>query len=254
MLKHLIFLLLFLAFIGCAEAPSVAWEQQSLTEELLTECQDAICPDMTINYVLIKGDDAVSNNINNSVQNSMVAVLTYTEDSPKENIEQAMQEYAKRNQDFLKEFPDSAGGDQYECQIEVTTHGQLGSIVSLEQWSYLYEGGAHGNSSSDFLNFDLKTGQSLELNQLIADWDAFLAIAENAFREQRKLSADGSLNEEGGFWFDEDRFRLPNSAGISVEGMLFIYNPYDIASYADGSIEFTLSIDQIEQFINPEFL
>ena len=253
MLKRLIIALLLLAVYACSDPPLVVWEQHSLTESELDDCANEPCPDITINYTLAKGEGTVSESINTQIEARMMAVFTNAEDAPN-SLEDAIQSFTKRYQELLTDFPESAGADNYEAQVEVTNHGQIGNIASLEHWAYLYEGGAHGWSGSDFLNFDLRTGTQLSMDDLFTDQKTLLDIAEKAFRDSRELPENGSLNEQGGFWFDEDRFRLPETVGIGIKGLLIIYNPYDIASYADGSIEFTIPLEQIEHLINPDLL
>lgn len=253
MLKRLLVTLLFIALLSCSDQPFMEWGQQSLTEAELDSCQMDPCPQMTINYVLAKGNSKVSDSINSHVEMRMIAVLANAEDGP-QTVEQAMAHFAQRYQELLSDFPESAGADNYEVQLEVTLHGQFKYMVSLEVWAYMYEGGAHGWSGSDFLNFDLQTGAHLGMADLFTDQKALLEIAEQAFRLQRGLPDTGSLNEQGGFWFEQDRFRLPESVGIGPESLLFIYNQYDIASYAEGPIEFSIPLERIEHLINPELL
>ena len=165
MLKRLIIALLLLAVYACSDPPLVVWEQHSLTESELDDCANEPCPDITINYTLAKGEGTVSESINTQIEARMMAVFTNAEDAPN-SLEDAIQSFTKRYQELLTDFPESAGADNYEAQVEVTNHGQIGNIASLEHWAYLYEGGAHGWSGSDFLNFDLRTGTQLSMDDL----------------------------------------------------------------------------------------
>ena len=42
--------------------------------------------------------------------------------------------------------------------------------------------------------------------------------------------------------FEEDRFSLPENLGFTPGGLELLYNPYEVASYADGPISLVLPI------------
>ena len=50
------------------------------------------------------------------------------------------------------------------------------------------------------------------------------------------------------YFFNED-FDLPNNIGFNDEGIMFFYNVYDIASYADGITEFTVPYHTLEALL-----
>lgn len=46
---------------------------------------------------------------------------------------------------------------------------------------------------------------------------------------------------------------LPNgNCGVSAEGVFWNYNPYEVASYADGIITVTVTWDDLKPYINPD--
>lgn len=94
-------------------------------------------------------------------------------------------------------------------------------------------GAAHGNYASHMENFDVSTGSRLKLNNIVAEPYKFTAIAEQVFRKQKGVASDISLSEAG-FSFKDDIFYLPGAFGVFPEGLLFVYAPYEIASYAEG--------------------
>ena len=51
------------------------------------------------------------------------------------------------------------------------------------------------------------------------------------------------------FFFGKD-FQLPETLGYSDEGLIVLYNPYEIASYSQGIIEFTIPYSEISSFLN----
>ncbi len=98
---------------------------------------------------------------------------------------------------------------------------------------FMSSGAAHGNYATHLENFDASTGRHLKLNNIVAEPYKFTAIAEQVFRKQKGVATGMSLSEAG-FSFKEDVFYLPEVFGVFPEGLLFVYAPYEIASYAEG--------------------
>ena len=79
--------------------------------------------------------------------------------------------------------------------------------------------------------------------------DRFTAFAEKKFRSEQNIAKDQSINENG-FWFENDTFYLPESVGFTQDSLIFVYNQYDIASYADGPIELKIAMKEAEPFLS----
>ena len=130
-------------------------------------------------------------------------------------------------------------------------------VLSLTVMDYVYSGGAHGYGGLGALNFDLSTGAELRLEDLSDDPSAFLdRCAEKLLEISRsgdyaELARDGyfpgyedslpGLLRDGNWYFD--------GTGITV-----IANPYEIAPYASGLIEFTLPYEWLQGRIREEYL
>jgi hypothetical protein len=121
-------------------------------------------------------------------------------------------------------------------------------MICLEMKQYLYTGGAHGYGSAWYLNVDLQSGEELSTYDLLNNVDHFKNYAEKVFREKLEVPEGGSINATG-FWFDEDEFYLPETIGFQDSNLILLYNPYDIASYADGAIEIDIPIKEIESYL-----
>ena len=68
------------------------------------------------------------------------------------------------------------------------------------------------------------------------------------FRQKEGIPKDKSINHTG-FMFEQDSFYLPENMGFTKEGLKLLYNPYEVASYADGPIEFTLTHAEIKKYL-----
>ena len=90
------------------------------------------------------------------------------------------------------------------------------------------------------------TGRRIQLSDLLVDGylEPLSALAEKAFRENRGLAADASL-EDAGFRFKDNRFVLTDNFALDSAGLLFHYNEYEIAAYVYGEQRVVLSYDLI---------
>ena len=211
--------------------------------------KNAHCPEITINYIKVLGDGKVAKKINEKIDQFIISSLANGDDetSKARTIVDAASDFVEAFNIDKASFPDIAG--DYFAEISVTELYNTATHICLELRQYLYTGGAHGYGTASFLNFDPRTGNVLTTDQLFKNEKKFTTFAEKKFREQQKISKDESINELG-FWFENDSFQLPSSVGFTQDSLIFIYNQYDIASYADGPIELRIGLDEAKPFLN----
>ena len=139
----------------------------------------------------------------------------------------------------------------WEAKIDGSVVYEDKELLTLQLQSYVFTGGAHGYSAQRFLNFDKKRGVALENWQLFQNREAFEQFVETKFREQEAIPAEASINQTG-LMFESDRFYLPENIGFTKEGVKLLYNPYEVASYADGPIVLTLPFNEVRPFLATE--
>jgi hypothetical protein len=124
--------------------------------------------------------------------------------------------------------------------------------LSLSERSFL--GGAHGLATLRFVNLDPSTGARLELTDVLKEGalPEVTREGEARFREVRAIAEDVTL-EEAGFTFENGVFALPSNFTLRDDGLVFYYNPYEVAPYALGTTEIVLRWDEISDAISPEF-
>ena len=123
-------------------------------------------------------------------------------------------------------------------------------LLTLEWSDQSYTGGAHPNYFQEYINFDTRTGEQIHLNNLLRAEarDKLTALAEAHFRQAREMPAEKSWNELG-FFFKGGRFTLNDNFRIGSDGLTFLFNPYEIAPYAFGSMELFLSYADIRPLL-----
>lgn len=126
-------------------------------------------------------------------------------------------------------------------------------VISLKSSEYAFTGGAHGMSATRLASYWTESGEAVKLSDLlIPDFDRQLnTIGEKLFRQQWEIPEDQDL-DEAGFWFENNRFRLSDNFAVDTNGLVFLYNPYEVAPYSFGTLELTVDFREIRELLNPE--
>lgn len=113
-----------------------------------------------------------------------------------------------------------------------------------------YTGGAHGNYGSTLSCFDVEHQKKMQLEDLVKiDSNELQVLLETNFRKQFKLRPAEGLNN---VLFD-NYLKANNNFYFNDSGLLFLYNPYEIASFAQGQIIVFISYQELKDKINPSF-
>jgi hypothetical protein len=243
------FLLLFLTSSACKEEVPLSFSAESFTEEAFDICKTVSCPEITINYIKVSGDKSISKKINLEIIGYIISALNIGEDSiPKtKTINDAASDFIKVARLHAADFPDMSA--EYFAEINISELYYSAEIVSIEMHQYLYTGGAHGSGNTFFLNIDPKTGTKIPSEAFFKNSVNFTSFAEIKFREVYKISSIESINATG-FWFEDERFYLPDSIGLTESSLILLYNQYEIASYAEGPIELKIPLQEVEEYLN----
>jgi hypothetical protein len=134
---------------------------------------------------------------------------------------------------FRADFPGAWGGWFIEREIHVARND--GDVVALVLTESSYLGGAHPNSVVVFHNVDARSGEVLDLVDLVRPdaREALEGVVSSAVRRRLGVEPGGSLVEAG---LMDEILPLPASALLTRDGVLLEYNPYEVGPYAMGAI------------------
>jgi Protein of unknown function (DUF3298)/Deacetylase PdaC len=198
-----------------------------------------------INIPNAEGDNDVSESINAIIENFIVNTINFSEDSL---ISFSLNEAATKFDSIYMAFKDDFEENSlvWEALIdgEVTYQSQVITCIAIN--SYLNTGGAHGNMNISFLNFDSQTGQLLIIDDYIKNRLGFIKLAEKYFNIELQESLDETNFDD--YFFGED-FHLPENIGFSDDGLILLYNVYEIAPYSEGITEFTIPFEEALPFL-----
>ncbi len=240
--------LVLLPFLGCNEKEELFLTAESFTENSLDSCKNNLCAEITINYVIAFGEEGVSKKINSKIEKFIISSLMLGEDSipSAKTIEEAASEFIATYKSDLQSFPDMTAG--YFAEISVNELYRSEKLLCLEMRQYLFAGGAHGYGTTSFKNIDIETGEEFSDADIFKDKKEFAAFAEKKFRKQQSIPSDAPINGTG-FWFANDAFYLSENMGFTPDTLIFIYNQYDIASYAEGPIELKIAMAEATPYL-----
>ena len=246
--KIKILLLFFIITFSCNEEVTNILSHENFSEEFQGKCLGEDCAKVTIDYCKIMGEKEVVERINFTVGNAIIYFLKSNLDKNVRatNIAEAANIFLESYESDKKEFPELS---PYLVEISISTSYSSPSILSIKTDFYSFTGGAHGNGNEKFLNFDPLTGSLISTSSIFKDKKEFTDFAESVFRKEKGIPAGDSINSTG-FWFENEKFYLPESIGMSESKLIIIYNPYEIASYADGAIEIRIPMDEVKPFLN----
>jgi hypothetical protein len=141
-----------------------------------------------------------------------------------------------------------AVGGCWELNTRLDTVFANARLLTARLDTYTYTGGAHPNSYTTYISFDRRTGLPLTLNDMVSDTTTLLLAVERAFRQKQGLAPDQDLETEG-YFLRDGQFFLPTSFGAGRTGLIFYYNPYEIAAYAQGPIELAIPYESLGELI-----
>jgi hypothetical protein len=239
--------LLTLAF-SCKKHTPLVFSSESFTEDSLAICQNTSCPEISINYIKVEGDELIANKLNSAIETFIIEALEIRDDSiPKaSSISEAASNFIQTYRLHSADFPDMEA--EYFAEIDVSESFASEELISINMHQYLYSGGAHGYENSSFKNLDRRTGEEISSADLFKNSEELNHLVEKKFREIHNIPAAASINSTG-FSFENDSFYLPETIGFTKDKMLLVYNQYEIASYADGAVEVEISKEEIKEYL-----
>lgn len=213
---------------------------------------DAIPADVTISYpelVSFNGTDPVAEEINRAIQKRLLAAGTVNGDGFASK-EELIDNFRTRYQQAMKE--DTAMIGAWFLKFEAVIRYADEELLCLDIMDSSFIGGAHPDSLVTYQVFSLQTGLPLALTTFVpADKaDELVKVAEKNFRVLRELKSEQSL-ADAGYQFADNRFALNTNFLVTRDGLVFYYNPYEIAPYGMGNTELLVPWAELKTIADP---
>jgi hypothetical protein len=139
----------------------------------------------------------------------------------------------------------------YEERFETEVNTPRLLVVSRTR--SIYTGDAHPNHDKTYFVFDREVAMLVHLSDLIrTEARPMLKVLMNRYlRVAKKLGSNDSLRRAD---FFVDEAELTENFFLSPQGLGFHWDPYEIASYAEGFVEALIPYGEIKNFLSPEGL
>ncbi|RZK20760.1 MAG: DUF3298 domain-containing protein [Pedobacter sp.] len=161
-------------------------------------------------------------------------------------------DYRKEITNLQKTGPDRG----FDAWMNYTNNSQQSiafngsGFVVIDFLADSYTGGAHGNYSSTMFCLDVKNKKQMVLNDVVKiDSNTLQKLLEQNLRKQYNIKPENQIST---VLFDN--FLKPNkNFYFNSNGLAFMYNPYEVASYAQGQIVVFIPFAELKAYLNPAF-
>lgn len=222
-------------------------------EPLIHDEQQSPKCNLQINLKYAIPADSITQRINDVV---VRAAFEYEQLAPQAAVDSFVNHYLSNYHNDLtpyykeeKKKGDIGGWYNYEYTLNSRHIAAKDSIIGYEIDLYTYEGGAHGSHTITYLNFNAQTGEQILLEDVFTEgYETLLSDRLlKALLKHTKLNSLEELQNEG-FLTATNMYPSKNFL-LTSEGIKFYYNAYEIAPYAMGPTELTLSYEEIKDLL-----
>lgn len=254
-------LIAMLALAGCgtprreAASPPAAPTVESLhRQETLDDCPEQLAPCATIKLDYVEVHDAPAPLVAAVRAFQDTTVFAPIDEGGEPGVvvsaDSLMRQFLDSYRDFMQSFPEAPGSWSIVRSVRPIWNDR--GVLSLAFTEESYTGGAHPNAGTKLLSLDATSGRRLRLSDLFQEgYEAPLqALGEKAFRAAHGLGPADDL-DAAGFWFEGGRFRLSENLAVTEAGLEVHYDAYEVAPYAMGPTDLTLSRASLARWAKP---
>jgi len=238
-----------IAFFACKQdKPTVSTAPITITDTKLNaqDCvHDSICASISLVLPQLSGgsNPAAVAAINDSLR---LLALSALEVNPKLSLQagfdSSMLDLFNNLKEHIKMSPDWPGS--YTREVTGKNLWQSSQFVSFETNMYSFTGGAHGGFASILRTYDISSGKSVSLTDVVRDTASLVPMLETGFVAAKKEGTQ-ELNLSDLLFEEFKRLPVTTNFCLVKEGVRFFYNPYEVAAWAVGSTEITLTWEQL---------
>lgn len=158
------------------------------------------------------------------------------------------------NNQYINDFeayPEDLPAYEYSDEITINRFYQDNHILVAHLFQYSFEGGAHGNYGSEYYIYDINSGFQYKLSDFFSD-DAKNVLTEKIvdyFVKAENLTKPEDLLNVG--FLDLKQIKVTENFYVDKEGIGFVYNPYEIACYANGTETASFKWSEVSSLLKP---
>lgn len=136
---------------------------------------------------------------------------------------------------------------RYESQQATYVLWNQAPLLSLAYYNFSYSGGAHGSYGTMVASYDTRTGQRLRFADIFRPGaEAQLSpILDRAVRRTLRIAAGEALDQT----LFVKKMPVTHNVYLTGGGAVFVYTPYEIASYAQGEIHIFVPMAELQSLL-----
>ena len=245
-------------FSSCHKKQEMEMRDLSYANRFYLNQADTALGALAVNINMEMPDKYADNEVLTNIQKQIIAKV-FGEQYNSVPVDSVIPKYVdKLHKNYLRDYDEAfqasvkkAGGPSMSNEISIDGVSLYldEKILSYSYESYAYLGGAHGNSNRMLYNYDLSNAHTIKEQDLfIADYKVLLTqlIKDQILEQSAELGSVADLNDLN-FW--EDEIKPNDNFYISDEGLVYIFNPYEIAPYSMGQTEVMLPYDKLRPLL-----
>lgn len=245
--RLMVLILLFSACKGEKEEKELVlrFDKKQVIKKSGENCEeeDYDCSIISLEVLDAKGPEPVATNINRAINKHVNNFFSTEEIPPFLPLETRAENFLQDQREAAKSFSEEPA---WEAYVNQNIYFRSDSLITVGTTAEIFSGGAHGYKTLTFQNFNSNTGKILKHRDIFHP--GFREYAEKIFRREQDIPSTDNINSTG-FWFENDRFHLPENIGFSENSLILIYNSYEIAPYAAGDIVIEIPKEEIQTFL-----
>lgn len=178
------------------------------------------------------------------------------EDAKNHFADSLSNDYEKELRDLYE--PDNEYQDSYAYEYNQTgkvSEDAPEGIIAYTNRIELYTGGAHGGALERYINFHKESGKIITCQELFGNKQEEVKklikeqiIKDNDCKTAAELEEKRSIFSLGDVYISDNNFLIEN------DGILFGFNPYDIAPWSEGFIFAKLTYKELKGLITPNII
>lgn len=179
-------------------------------------------------------------------QTDVEQVLLKSEEINQEIVIQQLQRTYRDFLDAVKEAPTIGMFRSLESQYL----GQRNHIASFSVLAHDYMGGAHGLFMTHYFNVDTHKQKVISLEDLLD-----LRKLDKLKKELWQIYSRDRTNEKGEYYgfAEENDIRISENFYFNKYGIVFVYPPYELGSFAEGEVELELDWSIANEYLNKDY-
>jgi hypothetical protein len=141
-----------------------------------------------------------------------------------------------------------------EILLRATLKRATPTVVVVQLDSYIYSGGAHGNSTTQYLNWLPRSDMVVNLQTMIPS-DNMLAFEAALKRQHARWLQTNDLAKADPKAYDKMwPFKPSENAALLADGIAITYDPYEIGPYALGMPTLMIPYSELQGILRPELM